>query len=138
MIYLLDTGPFVSGLAGHEPQFGAWAKELMRRLPRPLYTCEAVLTEAAHFIGNAEPILAAVADGLLVCPWDLTEHHSRVRELVIKYADQPMDLADACLVAMSEQWWDSKVVTVDVADFKVYRRRGRHAIPLLTPPERKQ
>jgi predicted nucleic acid-binding protein len=50
-----------------------------------------------------------------------------------KYADQQMDLADACLVAMSEKWWDCKVVTVDVADFKVYRRRGRHAIPLLTP-----
>jgi hypothetical protein len=40
--------------------------------------------------------LAAVADGLLVCPWDLCEHHGRVRELVDKYADQPMDLADAC------------------------------------------
>jgi predicted nucleic acid-binding protein len=35
-----------------------------------------------------------------------------------KYADQPMDLADACLVAMSEKWWDCKVVTVDVTDFK--------------------
>jgi hypothetical protein len=44
-----------------------------------------------------------------------------------------MDLADACLVVMSEKWWDCRLVTVDVADFKVYRRRGRHAIPLLTP-----
>jgi hypothetical protein len=44
-----------------------------------------------------------------------------------------MDLADACLVAMSEKSWDSEVVTVDTTDFEVYRRRGRHAIPLLTP-----
>jgi hypothetical protein len=39
------------------------------------------------------------------------------------------------LVMMSEQWWDCKVVTVDATDFKVYRRRGRHLIPLLTPFE---
>ena len=133
MIHLLDTGPLVSALAREEPRFGSWAKDLLRHLPRPLYTCEAVLTEVAHFLGNADPVLAAVADGLLACPWDLCEHHARVRELVRKYADQPMDLADACLVAMSEKWWDSRVVTVDVTDFEVYRRRGRHAIPLLTP-----
>jgi hypothetical protein len=74
-----------------------------------------------------------VDDGVLICPWDVCEHRARVRELVPKYADQPMDLADACLVAMSEQWWDCRVVTVDVADFEVCRRRGRHPIPLLTP-----
>ena len=134
MIYLLDTGPLVSALARTEPRFGRWAKDLMRRLPWPFRTCEAVLTEAAHFLGSPEPVLAALADGLLVCPWALSGHEARVRELVDKYADQPMDLADACLVAMSEQWWDSKVVTVDTTDFKVYRRRGRHLIPLLTPP----
>ena len=68
-----------------------------------------------------------------MCPWDLTEHHVRVHESVRKYADLPMDLADACLVAMSEQRWDSKVVTIEASDFRVYRRRGRHAIPLLVP-----
>ncbi len=66
MIHLLDTDPLVSALAREEPRFGSWAKDLLRHLPRPLYTC-------------------------------------------------------------------GKVVTVDVTDFKVYRRRGRHAIPLLTP-----
>ena len=133
MIYLLDTGPLVSALAREEAQFGGWAKEVLRRLPTPLYTCESVLTEAAHFLGNGDAVLAAVADGLLLCPWDLCDHHARVRELIRKYNDQPMDLADACIVAMSEQWWDCKVVTIDASDFKVYRRRGRHVIPLLTP-----
>ena len=134
MIYLLDTGPMVSALARHEPQFGSWAKDLLGRLPHPLCTCEPVLTEVAHFIGSPQPVLAALADGIVECPWDLSEHLGRVRELARKYADHPMDLADACLVAMSEQWWDCKVITVDVADFRTYRRRGRHAIPLLTPP----
>lgn len=133
MICLLDTGPLVSALARHEPRFGPWAKDLVRRLPRPLYSCEAVLTEAAHLLGDPGPVMAAVADGLIVCPWDLCDHHARVRDLVRKYADRPMDLADACLVAMSEQWWDCKVLTIDATDFKVYRRRGRHAIPILAP-----
>jgi len=133
VIHLLDTGPLVSALAREEPRFGPWAKNVLRHLPLPLYTCEAVLTEAARLLGNPGPVLATVADGLVVCPWDLCEYHARVRELVRKYADRPMDLADACLVAMSEKWWDCKVVTVDVSDFKVYRRRGRHPIPLLTP-----
>jgi len=47
----------------------------------PLYTCEAVLTETAHLLGNPGPVLATVADGLVVCPWDLCEYHARVREL---------------------------------------------------------
>ena len=64
---------------------------------------------------------------------DLCEHQARIQELVRKHAHQPMDLADACLVVMSEKWWGCKVVTVDVSDFKVDRRRGRHPIPLLTP-----
>jgi hypothetical protein len=135
VIHLLDTGPLVSALARREGQYGAWAKDVLRHLPRPLYSCEPVLTEAAHFLGRADPVLAAVADGLIVCPWDLCDHHARVRELLRKYADQPMDLADACLVAMSEQWWECRIVTVDVADFTVYRRRGRHPLPLLSPGE---
>jgi hypothetical protein len=91
------------------------------------------LTEAAHFLGDPDPVLAAVDDGLLVCSWDLCEHQPRVRELVRKYRHRGMDLADACLVAMSEKWWDCRIVTVDVTDFRVYRRRGRHPLPLLTP-----
>jgi predicted nucleic acid-binding protein len=138
VVYLLDAGPLVSALARDEPVFGTWARDVLRQLPRPLYTCEAVLTEAAHFLGGADAVLASVDDGLLTCPWSLVEHRARVRELVRKYADQPMDLADACLVAMSEQWWDCRVVTVDVDDFSVYRRRGRHPIPLLTPPRRRR
>ena len=133
MIHLLDTGPLVSALARQEPRFGPWAKDVLRHLPHPLYTCEPVLTEAAHFLGDPDPVLAAVSDGLIVCPWDLCESQARVRELIRKYADQPMDLADACLVVMSERWWDCRIVTVDVNDFRVYRRRGRHPIPLLTP-----
>ena len=45
-----------------------------------------------------------------------------------------MDLADACIVRLAELMRDSRVVTVDRADFSVYRRNGRELIPLIVPP----
>jgi predicted nucleic acid-binding protein len=54
--------------------------------------------------------------------------------LLRKYADGEMDLADACIVRMTELMRDSRVVTVDRADFSVYRRNGRELIPLIAPP----
>jgi predicted nucleic acid-binding protein len=50
-----------------------------------------------------------------------------------KYNNRPMDLADACLVAMSEQFSDCVVVTLDEEDFRVYRRHERQVIPFISP-----
>jgi hypothetical protein len=47
-----------------------------------------------------------------------------------------MDLADACIVRMSELERDCRVITVDRRDFSVYRRNGRDLIPLVAPPAR--
>jgi predicted nucleic acid-binding protein len=135
MIYLLDTGPLVA--AFRRPQdkdpFTPWAARLIRSLPYPLFTCDAVLTEAAHFLGSPAKLLAAVERGLLVSRFDTQAAARRLTELVEKYADRPMDFADACLVYMSEQTRDCKIVTIDREDFAVYRRHGREPIPLLLP-----
>lgn len=56
--------------------------------------------------------------------------------LVTKYADQPMDLADACVVRMSELSTRCKVWTVDRTDFTAYRRHGRQPVPCEFRPER--
>jgi hypothetical protein len=92
-----------------------------------------VLTEAAHFLRSPEKLLEAVGRGLLVSRFDTQAASPRLRELVNKYADHPMDFADACLVYMSEQTKDCRIVTIDRADFTVYRRHGRDAIPLVLP-----
>ena len=47
-----------------------------------------------------------------------------------------MDLVDACIVRMTELMRDSRVVTLDRADYTVYRRNGRELIPLIVPPAR--
>jgi predicted nucleic acid-binding protein len=135
MIYIVDTGPLVAAFrpAGDNDPYSAWAARIIRTLPYPLFTCDAVVTEAAHFLGSAAKLLEAIDRGLLVSRFDTQSAVPRLRQLVTKYADQPMDFGDACLVYMSEQTRDCKIVTVDKADFTVYRRHGREPIPLLLP-----
>jgi predicted nucleic acid-binding protein len=135
MMYIVDTGPLVA--AFRRPQdndpFTPWAAKLIRSLPYPLFTCDAVLTEAAHFLRSPAKLLQAVERGLLVSRFDTRAASPRLRELVSKYADRPMDFADACLVHMSEQTKDCRIVTIDRADFTAYRRHGREIIPLILP-----
>jgi len=135
MIYILDTEPLVAAFRRPEDRdpFTPWAAKLLRSLPYPLFTCDAVLTEAAHFLRSPAKLLEAVRRGLLVSRFDTQTAAPRLAELVRKYTDRSMDFADACLVYMSEQTKDCKVVTIDRADFAVYRRHGREAIPLLLP-----
>jgi predicted nucleic acid-binding protein len=135
MIYILDTGPLVAAFRRPEDKdpYTPWAAKLLRSLPYPLFTCDAVLTEAAHFLRSPAKLLEAVRRGLLVSRFDTQSAAPRLAELVRKYADRSMDFADACLVYLSEQTRDSRIVTIDRADFTVYRRHGREAIPLLLP-----
>lgn len=51
---------------------------------------------------------------------------------MVRYANVPISLADASLVRMSEIFSDSPVLTLD-GDFRIYRRNGRQAIPLIIP-----
>jgi len=135
MIHILDTGALVAAFRRSQDgdPFTPWAANLIRSLPYPLFTCDAVLTEAAHFLGSAAKLLEALNRGLLVSRFDTQSAAPRLAELVKKYADQPMDFADACLVCMSEHTRDCRVITLDRADFTVYRRFGREPIPLLLP-----
>src|SRR5205085_8914065 len=135
MIYILDTGPLVAAFrrpADRDP-FTPWAAKLIRSLPYPLFTCDAVLTEAAHLLRSPAKLVEALTRGLLVSRFDTQNAAPRLSELIAKYADQPMDFADACVVYMAEQTRDCKVVTIDRVDFAVYRRHAREPIPLLLP-----
>jgi predicted nucleic acid-binding protein len=57
-----------------------------------------------------------------------------LRQLMRRYRDQAMSLADACLVRLAELHDKPRVWTLD-SDFRVYRRLGRLVIPTLTPEE---
>ncbi len=129
---IADTGLIVALLAVDDPAHD-WAAEAFRR-HGPFHVCESVLAEAASFFPNPKPILTMVARGDLIIDFDLAGELPRVLALVTKYADRPMDLADACVVRMSELASRCKVWTLDRADFSAYRRHGRQSVPCDFPP----
>ena len=105
----------------------------MQHEPPAWLVCEAVLAEVSASIGSPQPVLEMLEVGDLELVFALNENTPEVLALAKKYRDQEMDLADACVVRMSELFDDSVVYTVDKTDFLVYRRRGRHPIRCVFP-----
>jgi predicted nucleic acid-binding protein len=121
---IADSGLLIAALDSADTHH-TWAKGLLTQESPPWLVCEAVLTEVAASIGTPEPVLAMLRVGDLELAFDLAENKTEVLALAKKYRDQGMDLADACVVRMSELYESSKVYTVDRKDFSVYRRDGR-------------
>ncbi|MFZ4777287.1 MAG: type II toxin-antitoxin system VapC family toxin [Terrimicrobiaceae bacterium] len=136
MTYLVDTGPLVSAFARREPKYKSWAEELLGRLPLPLVTCEAVITEASHLLGSSVRLMEAIDKKLIVCRFDLQREARLIGQLCAKYADQPMDLADACLVRLYETHREGSatILTVDRTDFTVYRTSKGKPLRCEFPP----
>jgi uncharacterized protein len=77
-----------------------------------------------------------INEGLIALAFDCREHLAQLARMADCVSDQKPDLADLCLVRMSELFPRHSVITIDRKDFQVYRRNKREAIPLLCPPER--
>ena len=132
---LLDAGPLI-GYLNRKDQHHGWAVESWTALSGPLFTCEAVLSEVIFNLQsegtNLDSILYYLESGIIRLDFSMAENRADVLSLLRKYADQPMSLADACLVRMAELNENCQVFTTD-KDFQVYRRKGRSVIPLLAP-----
>ena len=131
---IADTG-FIVAFRNRDDRYHGWAVELARALDEPLLTCESVLSEAAFHLGSSEAALDLVAAGMLEVAFDCSRNIEQLRELAARYADLNPDLADLCLVRMSEIHSRHTIITVD-GDFRIYRRNKRDAIPLLCPPKK--
>jgi predicted nucleic acid-binding protein len=132
---VLDAGPLVALLDRNDPHHG-WVRAQLGLMTEPMLTCEAVVSEAAFLLAGADPghrrLTALFRDDVVRLAFDLDDHFEAVAALLAKYGDVPMSLADACLVRMSELHDGARVFTLD-SDFRVYRRHGRQAIPLIYP-----
>lgn len=102
----------------------------------PFVTCDAVLVELAFVLGSPIPGLQLLQRDDLILDFNLAAEFRPVLDLLHKYRDRKMDLADACLVRMTELNAQSKIWTVDRADFSVYRRHGRQAVPCEFQPDK--
>jgi predicted nucleic acid-binding protein len=107
-------------------------REALDGTPIPLATSAAVLAEvfhllAAHEVGSAWRFLTSGIVTLLpIGDADALD----LQRLMLKYADRPMDLADATLVRLAEREGLTTILTVD-RDFDVYRIGGRRAFRVL-------
>jgi uncharacterized protein len=134
--YLVDAGPLI-GWFSRRDQWHDWSTRALRAVDDVLWTSEAVFTEACYQLGGNTPEVAALvelADGghlQLLAP--LGPATGRLRMLLAKYPH--MDVCDASLVLLSEQYPTAKIVTLDVRDFTVYRRYRNEVLPLICPGE---
>jgi hypothetical protein len=78
-------------------------------------------------------VIGMLNDGLLKLSFRLDEHQERVTELAESYEDRKPDLADLCVIRMSEIFRQHRVLTLDREDFSVYRRNRSERIPFNSP-----
>ena len=130
---IADTG-FLVAFANRSDDHHEWALRLAEGITEPFLTCEPVLAEAAFHLGSVATVIAMVDEGLVKLAFDLEENLPQVAALARTYAARRPDLADLCLVRMSELHPRHSVITVDLEDFRVYRKNKREVIPLIFPP----
>lgn len=127
---LVDAGPLIA-LIHADDQHHQRCVATLRGLAEPLATVWPVLTEAMYLLNFSwkaqEALWEMIERGVVVLLQLEGEEMSRMRELMKKYRDLPMDLADAALVAVAEKEKIRRIFTLDRRDFEVYRpaRLGR-------------
>jgi predicted nucleic acid-binding protein len=131
---IADTG-FLVAFANARDQHHSWALDVAEDVTEPLLTCEAILAEAAFHLGDAGLVLEMISEELIRLDFVCNDHLAHLAALAKRYKDRKPDLADLCLIRMSELHPKHSVITVD-EDFRVYRRNKREVIPLISPPRR--
>ena len=124
MIAILDTGPWVALIDRSESRHNdcvQWLKNFSGRL----YSTEAVLTEVLYILNFSITAQCAALDFVLesvveIVPSNI-ESMKKTKNLMKKYADLPMDFADATIVCLAMQTGMQNIVTFDKKDFAIYR-----------------
>src|SRR5437660_3223576 len=97
---LLDTG-FIVALLDRSESFHKMCARTVREVAAPLVTCEAVITESCYLLRNlsgaSEAVIENIAAGIFQVPFQLSRETAGVRQVLRKYRDRKIDLADACL-----------------------------------------
>lgn len=133
---LVDAGPFVA-LIDRRDDHHARSVEALRSITDPLVTVWPVLVEAMYLLDTwteQAALWAMIEAGpIALAPLD-DEDVPRLHELMAKYRDLPMDLADAALVHVAERDAYRRIFTLDRRDFEVYRVAGRERFTILPGP----
>lgn len=120
---LLDTSVIV-GLLDRDERLHETCAGTVRELEGPLITCEAVITESCYLLRNLagapEAVIENVAAGIFQIPFQLSRDTAGVKKVLRKYRDRQIDLADACLIRLADEFGTGDILTLD-GDFAIYR-----------------
>ena len=120
---LLDTG-FIVALLDCSESFHKTCARTVREVRAPLVTCEAVITESCHLLRNllgaSEAVIENITAGIFQIPFLLSRDTAGVKQVLRKYKDRKIDLADACLICLADQFGTGDILTLD-QDFAIYR-----------------
>lgn len=132
---LLDTGPIVA-LLDPTDRFHPSCAEALAKAGAPLITCEAVIAESCYLLRNlrgaSEAVLENLAAGVFQIPVALSQGARGMQRILQRYRDHPIDLADACLVHLANEFGTGEILTLD-RDFHIYRWGKNNAFQLLIP-----
>ena len=124
---LMDSGPLIA-LFDRSDHYHAASVAFIKANRAELITTLASITETLHLLGfnrNAQTdFLTWVNAGAVKIEPITADDLLRIKALIIKYSDLPMDFADACLVFLGEKLSINAIATID-RDFDVYRLKGK-------------
>ena len=130
---LIDSGPLIALFDGND-KYHAASVEFLKGNEAELVTTLASVTETLHLLDfnrNAQlDFLTWLHAGAVTLEPIISPDLLAIKELTSKYADLPMDFADACLVFLADKLNIDTVATID-RDFNIYRLKGKKAFTLL-------
>ncbi len=119
---LLDTGVIVA-LLDRSEKFHQTCSQAVRSLEAPLATCEAVIAESCYLLGSlrgaSEAVIENVVAGIFQIPFQLSREAASLKQILRKYTDRKIDLADACLICLANEFETADILTLD-KDFQIY------------------
>ena len=134
MIAILDTGPWVALIDRSESRHTECVQWL-KNFSGTLYSTEAVLTEVLYILNFSITARCAALDFVLESVVEIVPSSAgslkKTKKLMKKYADLPMDFADATIVCLAAETGMQNVVTFDRKDFAVYKLPGKKSFTIM-------
>jgi predicted nucleic acid-binding protein len=131
---LIDTGAILA-LVDSEDEWHEPCVQVYNRNRLPWLTTDAVLTETFHLIRrnlrNDRAVWTLLRSGAIRMSTIANEEIPEIHALMSRYADRPMDFADATLVRLAAREHIATILTVDHDDFETYRLPGRKKFTVL-------
>lgn len=130
---LVDAGPLVALIDADDRNHVA-CRNALKRLRPPLLTVWPAVAEAMYLLADfraQDALWEMLKRGMPSLATLAQEDIARMRDLMAKYANLPMDLADAALVRVAERDGIRRVFTIDRRDFRIYRPKGFRAFEIL-------